>query len=928
MLDTESQFTWVQTHKEIVAYLADKEGKQKEIIELLKSAGITKSFTDQNADGEKFDLQEIDPFTFFNFIYKYSANRLTYLKRLAQELGIHVPQDALGLPSIQGQNVWCFPYKATRTNNEIERLWSFFHSVRKNEVTEEGFADALDIDSVAEIKLTQGMFFVDPETYFPINGPAKPFLREKFNIDPDFESFEEYQSILKAISDQTDKPFYELSYEAWQWSEESSDREFDDQWESLLKVINRISDESAVRKFFSVAGDVLNELQIENEHQNVYASALNNYIQVTLGSRYIANVKRGKNNTILGFYIKEEMLEEIKNKYPTITAEAKDPIDGSLKRVWVEIVADKVDPNDFYEGVLALAREGYERQSKSQYRSQYADKHNPWVIRAALEDTLQDKLFINYYLVGAYWNKEENPDQTDRFIEEGIWENGYDEKYIEEINSIAVGSKIAIKSVYTKNKTDSVMAIKARGVVTKNPQDGKTLKVDWEPNIDSFELNFSGGYWNTVSKVDNRKHIAAVWYDEPDEEVLDNDEEGTQAAHEYKNNMNFPLNTIFYGPPGTGKTYHTIQRAVEIVEDKKVGSYEEAKEKFNQYLHDTIEFITFHQNYSYEDFIQGLRPDIENQKDLTFERKEGIFKKLADKAKQNLINAQTVRAKKQPFKEVFKEFIAPLVEGKVEEIEVEMTRVSYYITGVNPNGIEFRKASGGTAHNLNLNTLEKMYEAESTLEMQGLSIYYQPLLDRLLELGKSDTEKERIKRKNYVIIIDEINRANISRVFGELITLIEPDKRYDPGKRSDDAIPLTTTLPSGESFSVPSNLYLIGTMNTADKSVALLDIALRRRFEFEAMYPQYTIDGEELPDADILKKINKRIVDLKGHDFQIGHSYFMDKDITLKERMNKKVIPLLLEYFMNDEDEVRGILSHAGLDIKEDVWPLQITGRA
>jgi 5-methylcytosine-specific restriction protein B len=158
-------------------------------------------------------------------------------------------------------------------------------------------------------------------------------------------------------------------------------------------------------------------------------------------------------------------------------------------------------------------------------------------------------------------------------------------------------------------------------------------------------------------------------------------------------------------------------------------------------------------------------------------------------------------------------------------------------------------------------------------------------------------------------------------VFGELITLIEPDKR------SHGEIPLEVKLPSGDPFIVPSNLYIIGTMNTADKSIALLDIALRRRFEFESMYPLYEINGSEIYDKDILLKINEQIIKAKGHDFQIGHAYFMGENKDLIQRMNKKVIPLLLEYFMNDEKEVKGILFNAGLQIEENSWPLKIEGK-
>ncbi|MBZ9786423.1 EVE domain-containing protein [Psychroflexus sp. CAK57W] len=388
------------------------------------------------------------------------------------------------------------------------------------------------------------------------------------------------------------------------------------------------------------------------------------------------------------------------------------------------------------------------------------------------------------------------------------------------------------------------------------------------------------------------------------------------------NQMKYSLNTILYGPPGTGKTYHTVLRAAEIVENRKIDSYSEALDIFNSNLHNQIEFITFHQNYSYEDFIQGLRPDIENDKELTFERKDGVFKVIADKALKNLRASENPPIAKKSFEDTFNEFVNPLIEGEKEEIEVKMKKVSYFITAVTNKSIEFRKANGGTAHTLSISTLRRMYDAESVMDIQGLSSYYTPLLEELLSIGKdSSGKKVSVQKKNYIIIIDEINRANISRVFGELITLIEPDKR------SHGKIPMEVRLPSGETFIVPSNLYIIGTMNTADKSIALLDIALRRRFEFESMYPKYHIDGEEIFDVGILENINNQIIKSKGHDFQIGHAYFMGENRDLLQSMNKKVIPLLLEYYMNDENEVKSILQKANLIIEEKSWPIRITGK-
>jgi len=565
----------------------------------------------------------------------------------------------------------------------------------------------------------------------------------------------------------------------------------DSKWDELLKVVEKIDDEAAVRKFFNTVKRVLNHFRLSADDQITYASSIRNYIQFTIGNRYVTHLERKKGETVQGFYVDNDYLEELKNKIPNlnISEKALPPEEGEM--TWVYLESEKVQIEDFFEGIIALAKRGVDNQQKSPYRSTYADIHNPWIARVALDDALLEKLLR--------------------------------------------GEKMVTEKGHVK--------------------------------------------------------------------------------------VNYPLNTIFYGPPGTGKTYNTIKRAAEIVEGRVIQDYNEAKQIFNNQLGETIEFITFHQNYSYEDFIQGLRPDIESTNELTFNRVDGIFKELCDRALKNLKESGAPITKKKSFDTVFNEFISPLTEGEVEELEVERKRVSYFITNVTERSIEFNKASGTSNHTLSIRTLKKMYDSESLLNIQGLSGYYSPLLDKLLELGKTPGETEVVNKKNYVLIIDEINRANISRVFGELITLIEPDKRYG----REHHIP--AKLPSGEEFSVPENLFIIGTMNTADKSIAQLDIALRRRFEFEAMYPLYNLPDQEIFDVDVLKSINNKIIELKGHDFQIGHSYFMDGNGSLKERMNKKVIPLLMEYFMNDKKEVEDVLKSAKLKIKEDSWPLQITGR-
>lgn len=441
----------------------------------------------------------------------------------------------------------------------------------------------------------------------------------------------------------------------------------------------------------------------------------------------------------------------------------------------------------------------------------------------------------------------------------------------------------------------------------------KCRKVDWKLKGNwKIDINLPVKTLTDITKYPTEDPIYSKYY----ELLLGIMEDNSSSKNESMDDNNTyyaPLNQILYGPPGTGKTYKTILEAAKIVTGNETINYDEALRVFNENLNNQIEFITFHQNYSYEDFIQGLRPDTENGKDLSFEKKDGVFKRIADRALKNIEASNNPASAKKDFELVFQELIQPLNDGDVEELEIKMRKSSFYITEVGEKSIEFRKNIGDSNHTLSINTLRKMYDkGENDIILGGLQPYYNPILELLLMNGKSQVIS--VSRKNYVIIIDEINRANISRVFGELITLIEEDKR------SHGKIPMRVTLPSGDSFIVPSNLYIIGTMNTADKSISLLDIALRRRFEFIPMYPNSLIEGINSPT--VLETINAEIIKRKGHDFTIGHAYFMGEEYSLEKTINNKVIPLLLEYFMNDGKEVATILKAAEIEVIG--WPMQM----
>jgi 5-methylcytosine-specific restriction enzyme B len=476
----------------------------------------------------------------------------------------------------------------------------------------------------------------------------------------------------------------------------------------------------------------------------------------------------------------------------------------------------------------------------------------------------------------------------------------------------------------------------------------------------------------------------------PDAAQPDND-----SAHDEAKPMPRPTNLILYGPPGTGKTYRTATEAVKLCDGSAPEDRSELKARYDTLVEaGQIGFVTFHQSYAYEDFVEGLRPETgsgEGEDEgaaagFRLAPKRGIFREISALAQQSRRNAGRPTGLDLSGREFFKMSLGragsedhiydAAIEGhyivlgwggdvdwsdpKYDEYQAIFDKWNELHPGTHgsdgnisqlwrfrssmkegdivivPDGNSSFRAIGEIVgpyeyaptdvreynHRREVRWLlvldeslpvETIHDGKFTMRTCYLLKRNRMKLEALSRLLPGNAPASDAPPDQFVLIIDEINRANISKVFGELITLIEEDKRIGGANQTTVKLPY-----SGDIFGVPDNLHIIGTMNTADRSIALLDTALRRRFTFRELMPEPELLEEAAertgaPLVGLLRRLNERIEYLFDREHQIGHAYFMNcrtvEDV--HETMRHRVIPLLAEYFYEDWNKVALVLGDA-----------------
>ena len=668
---------------------------------------------------------------------------------------------------------------------------------------------------------------------------------------------------------------------------------------------------------------------------------------------------------------------ELAQKYGNTAMHYSGIVSGLAKRIHKKtdcpVIKNELSENSKWWPILFVGKDA-DKQQTGAYVWKLRDE-----LKAALDiklaDNQTDDLITRCWFVGAYSDSDDTH-QDEEFIEQGIWQNGYTDKFIDAVNSVKVGDKIAIKTSYTKKKglpfdnrgeTISVMKIKIVGTVTANHMDGRTLEVDWDMSFEPKEWYFytfrntitlpKEDDWRTKALIDfvfndipqdydrfQKAQIASPGEDNFSEETIDDSDLDTeadrpiytyemiQAFHSTQRNIKWfkPIIDALDDLGGSAPRPIVHKRIVDMCNVKDSELAKKNKSGFSQILND----IDWARNYlTYEGILDKNAPSgIWSLSPLG--KKIKMAQELVEKIIIKWIKIKTAERENKPIPIID---LTPFYELKIKSYsekdflsEVYMTKPQYNtLTALlkHKKNIILQGAPGVgktfTAKRLAWSVMSEKDDSRiefiqfhQNYSYEDFIMGYRPdgnsftlsegVFYRFCKKARNDPERE------YFFIIDEINRGNLSKIFGELLMLIENDYRKDS----------VTLAYKDERFSVPENLYIIGMMNTADRSLAMIDYALRRRFSFFEMCPGFDSEGFKKYSDDLDNDLfNALIVQIKllnnaiendsslGKGFCIGHSYFcnLTAGTCTADRLNAVVeydiIPMLSEYWFDDKDK-------------------------
>lgn len=903
--------------------------------------------------------------------------RRRILEVLKDKMGLKspLPDDFDGLPVVHPQKALFFSYAYDRKADDVSKLWEFAQEVISkgpDALSDELFKRCLDVRQVGLAKLTIGMFWLNPESFLALDSLMLDYLKGKGVVKGELKkgcSSGDYAAIVTKVRGALGSDFAKVSWDAFSESNqvpltaEQLDVGLFDLLRGLASSENCTVEEAVSHivvpldqqeteftnraKVLPKISAVLAKRPVSCvELQNVCPQlwVLKNGNEATRRSAFLKNSKAPEAIEALidqragiedmpriDTFVEQAVACGYTDPAGTGAADATQFASVLLSALYPDRYVDYRDnrwtalfqlvsksKRRLYSGamsngwkVVCAGKFAAALAGTPTFVRYFGSEHGLWKA-AALAWYVKDgvKPMKRYWAGGFLWGGQSGKGEShlEEFLAGNCWQTGYSRDQSESksaehwklFDQIRVGDEFAIKGyggrndlkIYYVGEVESIDG--KRGVI-------KLKRLDRKLYHGKAPSPGCGGNWfGTLLEVGAQSAIDAVFFGKETEAVV----------------FQHPLNLILFGPPGTGKTYNTVNHAVAICDQRQIDEVEESRAvaagRFSELQAEgRVEFVTFHQSMSYEDFVEGIKPDVTGQSSVSYSVKPGVFTTICDRARNNWKSwrARSSGSKTATFEQVWDVFAKGFLEGAGTPVQVKTARATFKVLDVDGTTIRFEKQTGKSEHSLCLKTLERLYENPDQIDQfsSGLRYYYKGLVEALRAI-KIEVDEGAAALKNYVLIIDEINRGNVSSILGELITLLEDDKRL--GEVNE----LQVTLPySKEPFGVPPNLYVVGTMNTADRSVEALDTALRRRFCFEEMTPCAELLSSDVDGVDLqrlFKALNGRLEALVDRDHMIGHAFFMRvADLNgLKQVFQHKVFPLLQEYFYGDWSKIHLVL--------------------
>lgn len=941
----DNNFTWIPFYTELAEKLLEYKDKRKELIDFIFSEDGLREFSDYlHLEDKEQKIDDIDPFSFmgmFNRGKQKTDNRIIIVKRIKEffQIKADVPTDFDGIPVLNYQRM--FYYHWSKIKDSCDKMWAAYDLMMKGNLSH--WFNYCEFPK-RKAECTMPLFWCNAKEYIALDSRNLEYLRN-LGFDVNVTNIESYLALIQEIKNKMsigelkEKSFVEISYNAWNMSKENENISF---WSGGVKWDDgktNMIDEFNSQKSWQIGWR-------KEEKTKGAKQAWDNIKKVKVGD-YLAFHGYGGKNDLTIYQISQvtEVDENTGKIYFDRLSQEDDklyrgkapkmsngswfgtlfPVQGkeAIEKIFGDFLKQETNTNDCIIANITWNSNDWKGISDDKsghkwvqekgniahesWNFDFDNKRNPYDrIYGFVQFTNPPKNFKNKkYLVvfrsdnkivGFYGNaticdyKEINSNESYNMIGDKSLSLLLENKIDDSSKDLLFGKERVGQIGFNYITIENALQILSRAKEL-NPLEGKIDKIkDW--------LTKNEGINQTIQNMIPLE------------------------IQQYTKLLKLKKNIILQGAPGTGKTYNTAALALSIcgVTDVDLNDHKAVMERYEQMRYDKdknpdgqIGFCTFHQSMDYEDFVEGIKPIKPDEGEMYYKVEDGIFKIMSRVATnpQQVIQAKTLDS-------AFDDLIQDIIDANVKNLPMKNGSSSADLSVSSQMTIKWKTGNGNIDVNcVSKDRLLKLCEVYDSAEKIGAianinesirnviggcnSSYYWAVANYILKKIDKGTVSDE-KPQNYVLIIDEINRGNVSRIFGELITLLEKDKRLG-GEH-----PIKVTLPySKESFGVPENLYIIGTMNTTDRSVGNIDYAVRRRFAFATLQSQRdlvvthsTEKAAVLFDA-VKSFVEKTKTEMDFEDLMVGHSYFFAKDDEeLALRWQYEILPLLNEYIKDD----------------------------